>query len=1049
MNGIRANEYSAPEPGEHWRLRPVHTRVTGRARFRVPALRRGDVVKPTVELRLRKLPGIRTIQINTLTGSLLIQFDPRLDLGAVAADIEQRLMDLPVPRVPGYLGQRTRRGGQRGQTLGHPEKLLKRPGARVATRAAGSPFPDGGPPWHALLLEDLCAQLDSSPRGLSSIVATHRLAGIGANSLPQATRRSDLSIFLEQFVSPPVTMLGVSAVIAIMTGGVVDAGAILSVVLINALIGFFTERQSEKIIAALAPTVPREITVLRDDCRQRVPVAQLVPGDVILLVPGSNVAADVRLLQAERLSLDESALTGESLPVEKDVGAVCREDVPLGDRHNMAYMGTIVTGGSGRGLVVGTGLNTELGRIQSLAEAARPPQTVVERQLDELGGQLALLSSASCAGVFLVGLLRGQSGLEMLKTAISLAVAAVPEGLPTVATTTLAMGIREMRRRNVLVRRLDAVETLGSVQVFCLDKTGTLTTNHMRVVALHVGMQDVWVDEQGFGVGEQRIEPLQLREFQRLLEVVASCSEVELVEEGERRLQGSATEMALVELALAGGLDVPALRIHQPRIGIQHRAEDRPYMVTVHRLQDGRRLVAAKGSPGELLAMCRLHLRNGRRRVLSEADRVRVQRANERMAGDALRVLGVAFAVQAKDDADLFKDLIWLGLAGMADPLRPGMTTLLGQFHRAGIDTSIITGDQSTTAYAIAKQLDLADGHALEILDSVSLDKIDPALLSGVIQRVQVFSRVSPAHKLQIVQALQRAGRIVAMTGDGINDGPALKAADLGVAMGAGGAEVARSVADVVIEDDNLATMVVAIRDGRTIYDNIRKAIRFLLSTNLSEIEVMLASLGLGLGRPLNPMQLLWINLATDVFPSLALAMEKPEPDVLERPPRDPARPIIDGKDLGRLGLESAFITGGALLSYLTALLRYGPGAKANTHTFMTLTLAQLLHAFSSRSEEHSILDRERLPPNRYLETALLGSLVAQSLTVLVPGLRRLLGTTPLSLADALIVTAGAAVPLLLNETTKKANVARKSVKDPQTPDPTAGEAPDGSANTP
>jgi Ca2+-transporting ATPase len=614
----------------------------------------------------------------------------------------------------------------------------------------------------------------------------------------------------------------------------------------------------------------------------------------------------------------------------------------------------------------------------------------------------------------------------MLRTAISLGVAAVPEGLPTVATTTLAIGIREMRRRNVLVRRLDAVETLGSVQVFCLDKTGTLTTNHMTVVALQVGRRDLRVDQGELWDAERRIEPLKLRACQRLLEVLALCNEVELAEAGQHRLQGSPTEVALVELALACGLDVRSLRTDQPRLSIRHRAEDRPYMVTVHRLRGGRRLVAVKGSPEALLALCRLHLPNGRRRVLSEADRAQVQRANERMAGDALRVLGVAFAIQDRNAAEPLENLIWLGLVGMADPLRPGMITLLDQFHRAGIDTAIITGDQSATAYAIAKQLDLADGHALEILDSVSLDKLDPELLSGVIERVQVFSRVSPAHKLQIVQALQRAGRIVAMTGDGINDGPALKAADLGVAMGGGGTEVARSVADVVIEDDNLSTMVVAIRDGRTIYDNIRKSIRFLLSTNLSEIEVMVASLGLGLGQPLNPMQLLWINLATDIFPSLALAMEQPEPDVLEHSPRDPAKPIIDGNDLRRLGLESAFITSGTLFSYISALLRYGPGAKANTHTFMTLTLAQLLHSFSSRSEEHTILDRGRLPRNRYLETALLGSLAAQSLTVLVPGLRRLLGTTPLSPLDILIVTAGAAAPLLINEATKKAEAERR-----------------------
>jgi Ca2+-transporting ATPase len=392
------------------------------------------------------------------------------------------------------------------------------------------------------------------------------------------------------------------------------------------------------------------------------------------------------------------------------------------------------------------------------------------------------------------------------------------------------------------------------------------------------------------------------------------------------------------------------------------------------------------------------------------------------MAGAALRVLGVAYALRDGTD-ELPGNLVWLGLVGMADPLRPGMIALLNRFHRAGIATSIITGDQSATAYAIAKQLDLADGRPVEILDSVSLDKLDPTLLSGVIQQVQVFSRVSPAHKLQIVQALQRTGKVVAMTGDGINDGPALKAADLGVAMGGSGTEVARSVADIVVEDDNLTTMVMAIRDGRAIYSNIRKAIRFLLATNLSEIMVMLTGVGLGLGQPLTAMQLLWINLATDIFPGLALAMEPPEPDILERPPRDPQQPILSTRDLRRLGLEATVISGGTLASYGYALLRYGPGAKANTHTFMTLTLAQLFHALSSRSEQHTLLEWQQLPPNRYLNIALGTSLTVQSLTALLPGLRSILGTTPLGLLDSLVIGTGALLPLLINESTKKMTI--------------------------
>ncbi len=1001
----------SPDSSEHAAcLVPLHTRLAGRARFKSRALYRAGSLQQAVETRLQAVTGVQGVAVNTLTGSLLVEFDPDLSLVELLPVLEAALAELPLPLL-------------RRAVATPPES---RPGAAPQaepTAAAARPAPAAAtpaPPWHALDTAEVSTRLESSPAGLSTAVAAERLLSVGANVLPTAGRRSDLSILLEQLATPPVALLGLSAVVSIATGGLLDAAVIGSVVAINTLIGFFTERQSETIIASLTPVAAPDSQVRRDGRWQPVAVATLVPGDILALTPGCLAPADVRLVQAERLSLDEAALTGESMPVEKRADSVCLEEAALGDRRNMVYKGTLVTGGSGVALVIGTGLNTEIGRIQALAEAARPPETVVERQLNVMGGQLVLLSSATCGVVFLVGLLRGQTWLSMLKSSISLAVAAVPEGLPTVATTTLAIGIRNMRRHNVLVRRLDAIETLGAVQVFCLDKTGTLTLNHMTVVALQVGLQRVVVDEQGLRLVERAGGPLELPDFQRLLEVVALCNEVRMNGgRDRRRFDGSATEVALLELAVKAGLDIGNLRQRHPQLDIRHRAEDRPYMVTVHPWEEGQQLIAVKGSPEQVLERCRDYLQEGKVRRLTKAKRAAILRENERMAGAALRVLGMAYAL-APAESEPPEQWIWLGLAGMADPLRPGMTALLRRFHQAGIATAIITGDQSATAYAIAKELDLADGRPVEMLDSVSLDKMDPELLRSLIPRVQVFSRVSPAHKLQIVQALQRGGRIVAMTGDGINDGPALKAADLGVAMGGGGAEVARSVADIVLEDDNLTTMVTAIRDGRTIYSNIRKAVRYLLSTNLSEITVMLAGVGLGVGQPLNPMQLLWINLATDVFPGLALALEPPEPDILDKPPRDPQMPIVTRRDLGRLGLESAVISSGALASYAYALWRYGAGPRANTHTFMTLTAAQLLHAFSSRSERHSLFDRERLPPNPPLRLAVGVSLALQSLTVLVPGLRRLLGTTPLGLLDSLVIGAGAVLPLLINESTKK-----------------------------
>jgi len=683
---------------------------------------------------------------------------------------------------------------------------------------------------------------------------------------------------------------------------------------------------------------------------------------------------------------------------------------------------------------VETGLNTEIGRIQAMAEGARHPETPVERQLDQLGGQLAFVSAGVCAGVFVIGLLRGYGLLPMLKASISLAVAAVPEGLPTVATTTLALGIRDMRRRNVLIRRLDAVETLGSTQIICLDKTGTLTLNRMGVVQIYAGTQRVQVEDGAFFVAGRASEPQASPELRRLLEVLALCNETRIDGEGDDlELSGSPTEQALVRIAMDAGIDVAELRAGHPRLETRERSDENQYMVTVHPSDEDRRLVAVKGNPNQLLDLCGRYQVGQELRELDPDTRSAILRENERMAGDALRVLGAAYVEHGSDEGGAPTDLTWLGLVGMADPVRPGMDTLLDGFRRAGIETAMITGDQSATAYAIAKQLDLAGGQSLEMLDSTALERLEPDVLAALLREVRVFSRVSPAHKLQIVQALQKTGKIVAMTGDGVNDGPALKAADLGIAMGGGGSEVARSLSDVVITDDNLHTLQEAVRHGRTIYNNIRKSIRFLLSTNMSEIELTTVGVAVGLGEPMNPMQLLWINIMTDVFPALALAMEPPEPEILERPPRSPDEPVIRGRDLRRLGAESGVITAGSLGAYGYALWRYGPGPQASTHAFMSLTLAQLLHAMSSRSEQPCVLTSHGLPRNRYLDAAVGTSVAVQLLSVALPPLRRLLGTTRIGLVDALVIGASAALPLLINEATKQtdARQARVSTGEP------------------
>jgi Ca2+-transporting ATPase len=485
-------------------------------------------------------------------------------------------------------------------------------------------------------------------------------------------------------------------------------------------------------------------------------------------------------------------------------------------------------------------------------------------------------------------------------------------------------------------------------------------------------------------------------------------------------------------MSLTAGVDLLQLRKRHPILKMTHRADNQNFMSTLHLARadegaDPSLLFAVKGSPPEVLAMCRWHVKDGKVIPLSQEDRLNIDIANERMSGRALRVLGTAYARVGPDwdPADMREGLIWLGLIGMADPIRQGVQDLIRSFHRAGIRTVMITGDQSPTAQAIGQELNLSGAAPLEILDSTHLSKIDSEVIGALAERVQVFARVSPAHKLQIVQALQRAGKVVAMTGDGINDGPALKAADIGIAMGHTGTDVAREVADVILEDDSLETMIVAVSQGRTIYNNIRKSVHFLLATNLSEIMVMFVPLAGGLGQPLNAMQLLWINLVSDIFPGLALALEPPEPDVLLRPPRDPREPIVKTGDFKRIGFEAAVLSAGSLAAYGYGIVRYGVGPQAGTMAFLSLTSGQLLHAVSCRSERHSLFDRvasgqEPLPPNRYLQAALVGSFAIQALAMTVPGLRSLLGIAPIGLIDGLVIGGSAVLPLAVNEATKR-----------------------------
>jgi Ca2+-transporting ATPase len=547
-------------------------------------------------------------------------------------------------------------------------------------------------------------------------------------------------------------------------------------------------------------------------------------------------------------------------------------------------------------------------------------------------------------------------------------------------------------------------------------------------VEIFAGMRSLKVEGERFAGPSGYVSPSACTELKRLLLVSVLCNETEIYREGETyKLHGTPTEAALVHLALRVGIDVTDLRWQYPVQRINYRSEHRQFMGTLHDEPAGGKLVAIKGSPLEVLSMCTVHLLNNQVLPLTDEDRRNIEAENDRMAGLAQRVLGVAYS-DREDwiNGEMPSGLIWLGIIGMADPIREGVEKAIAAFHGAGIETIMITGDQSPTAYAIGKELNLSQEDPLEILDSTHLADIDPETLKALARRAHVFARVSPAHKLQIVQVLQQTGKVVAMTGDGINDGPALKAADVGIAMGSTGTDIAREVADVVLEEDNLDTMIIAIRDGRTIYNNIRKSVHFFLATNLTEIMLTFTALTVGLGAPLNAIQLLWINLISDIFPGLALAMETPEPDIMARPPRDPQQPIFTKADYQRMAFEGATMTGGAMGVLGYGAMRYGMGARASTLAFHGLIAGQLLHALSCRSEQHRLMTPGAPPPNHYLTLALGGSLGLQVLTAVVPWFRTILGLTPISLVDSLVVAGGAALPLLVNEITKKPRVEKE-----------------------
>ncbi len=872
--------------------------------------------------------------------------------------------------------------------------------------------------WHNVPVAEVERSLGTSAAvGLDESTARARLECDGPNELEPIRPRSRWAIAARQFRSLVVVLLVVAGALALATGEPIEAAAILVVVVLNFAIGFATEAAAERAMTSLRRQAALRAHVLRSGVVQEIAAASLVVGDVVVVAAGDRVPADGRVIEAVRLEVDEAALTGESQVVGKTAEPVGGTECTLAEQSSMLFLGTNVTAGRGRLLVTATGAETEVGRIGSMIRETVHRRTPLERRLDQLGRVLVAVVFGACAAIVGLGVLRGESLMGMIEIGISLAIAAVPEGLPAVATMTLAIGVQRMARANALVRRLPAVETLGSTTVICTDKTGTLTRNEMRVTHLFVdGLELPWPPDSPSTAPSPSVVAA--------LRAAVACNDarLDLDDAGRVRMLGDPLEGALILAGLDAGIDPAELAVACPRVDEVPFDSVSRRMVTVHAPAGESRRAYLKGAPETILdGAARTHGSRGCR-PLGPADRERFLQANHAMAERGLRVLAVAELAIGDDGNAAAVERGWtvLGLIGLEDPIRAEVPAAIERCTAAGIRIVMLTGDQPATASAVARQLGLLSGseptrvaHARE-LDGLSADALDRLL-----DEVAVLARVSPLHKLQVVEALQRRGDVVAMTGDGVNDAPALHRADIGVAMGGKGTAVAKEASDLVIRDDNFATIVTAIEQGRVIYANIRRFIHYLFACNLSEVLTVTAAILLGMPLPLGALQILWLNLVTDVFPALALALEPPARDAMRRPPRPAREPLVSASLARTIVWQALLLAAVCLAGFSLALTRHGHDsaglARATTVSFATLAMVQTFYAFSARSRLGSVLDRE-IPPNRWLWLATLVCLGLQLLAIHTPLLQRALGTVPLDRGDWAQVLASALVPLLIIE---------------------------------
>jgi P-type Ca2+ transporter type 2C len=885
--------------------------------------------------------------------------------------------------------------------------------------------PDTRESWHTRPIADLAAQFGTNvQQGLTFQEAAQRLQQDGPNELRKEQAVSALTLLAGQFGNLVIWVLIGAALISVALGEVVDGVAILAIVVLNALIGFFQEYRAEQAVAALARLTAPKARVVRDGHAEIIAATAVVRGDILLLDAGDLVVADARLVNASALRTNEAPLTGESQPVEKQAG-VCPSETPLAERHNMVFLGTNIAGGSGRALVVATGMDTEVGHIATLLETARSDATPLQRRLDQVARRLLWACLGIVALVFALGLLRTVAPFELFLSAVSLAVAAIPEGLPAVVTIALALGVQRMARRHALVRRLPAVETLGCAQVICSDKTGTLTVGAMTARKIVTSEQMVSVSGEGYsptGVfvadgAEHTAAEVPL--LDDLLHAAAACNNAEFREQNAQSTAiGDPTEIALLVVAAKGGITREALEVEMPRLETLPFDSERKCM-TVIRNRGGRAWAFVKGAPEVILERC-VALRTAKEvRALSDSDRARMLQASALMAHDALRVLALAerpLDVMA-DSEMLEQGLTFLGLVGLQDPPRAEAFDAVQRCKRAGIRTVMITGDHPDTAGAIARELGILEPGDRVVVGR-ELDRMDDRELAQRVPGMAVYARVTAEHKLRIVRAWKAQGVVVAMTGDGVNDAPALKEASIGVAMGLTGTEVTKEAAAIIITDDNFASIVAAVEEGRGIYDNITKTLAYLLSGNVGELAVMFVAALLGWPLPLLPIQLLWINLVTDGLPALALATDPIDPGVLTRPPRPPEAHLVDWHFVQRIVFVGCLTAGVALSAFAYEWYIDRNLAHARDAAFSVLVMAELFRAFGARSATRTIW-QVGFVSNPQLVVIVMASFALQLALHYLPPLQVLFGTTPLSLGQYVVWLMLGSVPLLALELRK------------------------------